>query len=63
MGKNYSFAATGQLARWYFSSSWHLPGSNNARLLSATQKDASLRNFFNAIFSRPIVQLRFANNL
>jgi hypothetical protein len=30
-----------------------VPGSNNARLLSAAQKDAPLHNFFNAIFSRP----------
>jgi hypothetical protein len=45
-------------------------GSNNARLLSASQNDAALRNFLTpiesgqaAIFSRPVVRLRFRNNL
>jgi hypothetical protein len=63
MAKNYSFATSGQTRPEVFTIIICVLGSNNTRLLSAAQKDAALRNFFNAIFSRPNNGLRLLYNL
>jgi hypothetical protein len=61
MAKNYSFRSARANSPARVVCGCCVLGSNNTRLLSATQKDAPQRNFFNAILSRPAFWLRLVN--